>query len=141
MQLKPDFADWLDQLLEPAVEDRLASAQDAIDALKAPPRRAQSTSITPPKAKALQRKPMGSKVNLQRTRTHLNIDIPPLAYGEKLWGLAVLLCFGMGLFLCGLRVRLRLALLLSFPYFPFRFGLLVLVWRERPSLGWLDERT
>nr|WP_236619007.1 serine/threonine-protein kinase [Acaryochloris sp. CCMEE 5410] len=121
VQLKPDFADWLDHLLEPAVEDRLASAQDAIDALKAPPRRAQPASLTPPKAKALQRKPMGSKVKLQRTRTHLTVDIPPIGLRGETLGIGCFALFWNGFIFVWTAGALAAGAPFLFPLFSIPF--------------------
>lgn len=93
VQLEPDFADWLDQLLEPAVEDRFTSAQEAIAALTAPPRRlSQRSSLAKPKSSALRRQPVGSKIKLQRTRSHLIVDIPPIGLRGETLGIG---CFAL----------------------------------------------
>jgi hypothetical protein len=81
IQLDPDFADWLDQMLEPAVEDRFASAQAARSALLTQPRAPLSTA--PPRT--LHRQPVGSKIRLHQTRSHLTVEIPPMGFrGETL---------------------------------------------------------
>ena len=93
VQLKPEFANWLDEILEPAVEDRLASAQAAIAALTAPPQRlTQQSSLTQSESKAIRRQPMGSKIKLQKTRSQLTIDIPPIGLRGETLGLG---CFAL----------------------------------------------
>jgi serine/threonine protein kinase len=68
------FKDWLEKMLEPAVEDRFQSAQDALQALEretAPS--APVTTYTP-----LTRPPSGCRVQIQRTPKKLAIYIPPV---------------------------------------------------------------
>ncbi|MBD2106291.1 serine/threonine-protein kinase [Nodosilinea sp. FACHB-13] len=66
------FANWLDQLLDPLVEDRFASAQVALAALTQP---------APPASPALRRlaprPPVGTRVQVQTSPTELSIYIPP----------------------------------------------------------------
>ncbi|MFQ4136622.1 serine/threonine protein kinase [Nodosilinea sp. PGN35] len=66
------FADWLDQLIDPLVEDRFASAQVALAALTAPasPARAYPRPLAP-------RPPTGTRVQVQKSPTTLSITMPP----------------------------------------------------------------
>ncbi len=67
------FKDWLEKMLEPAVEDRFQSAQSALQALvepTAPPSPAVTTTLTRP--------PRGCRVQIQRTPQKLGIYIPPI---------------------------------------------------------------
>lgn len=75
VHLEPAFADWLDQMLEPALEDRFVSAQDAMAGLTAPPQRVKPPAK--PRSQTPRRQPMGSKITLKRTETQLIVDIPP----------------------------------------------------------------
>ena len=75
-----DFANWLDGLLEPLIEDRLGSAQAASNALKRPqsrltqtPKLTHSTGALPiPRLK----KPVNSQIKLKRNNGHLQVYIP-----------------------------------------------------------------
>jgi Serine/threonine protein kinase len=70
------FKDWLEKMLEPAVEDRFQSAQSALQALEtAPPVETPPpvTTYTP-----LTRAPRGCRVQIQRTPKKLAIYIPPV---------------------------------------------------------------
>lgn len=98
IQLEPQFADWLDLMLEPAIEDRLDSAKAAIDVLPVL-RRVPPLSIAPPKAIAPPRQPMGSRVKLKRTRTHLVLEIPPAGLKFETVGLGCFALFWNGLIL------------------------------------------
>jgi len=71
------FADWLEGLLEPLLEDRFTSASRAFDALTRPApdqrlrsRRGQSGGI--------QQLPSDSKVQLSRSRRRLSLRLPPV---------------------------------------------------------------
>lgn len=68
LQLSPAFADWLDSMLEPAVEDRFPSAREALAALKQSPKQA---------GKLVAQKPAGSRIVLQRTAQRLDMEVPP----------------------------------------------------------------
>ncbi len=68
-----DFADWLEGLLEPALEDRFQSADVALDALTTPTAKIkendidQSGAITPP---------VDSPIQLKRDQDQLKVTIP-----------------------------------------------------------------
>ncbi|WP_299490145.1 serine/threonine-protein kinase [Acaryochloris sp. IP29b_bin.137] len=98
VQLQPDFADWLDHMLEPAVEDRLTSAQEALATLTQPsPTRPKSLSQR--KKEVLRHQPKGSKIQLQRTPSQLMVDIPPSGLRGKTLGIGLfaLFCEGIAL--------------------------------------------
>jgi hypothetical protein len=87
------FADWLDQLVDPLVEDRFASAQMALTVLTQPERweRSPARSLRPP---------VGTRVRVQKSPTVLTIATPMaslrseslgLGIGGLLWTLFVML--------------------------------------------------
>lgn len=97
VQLQPDFANWLDHLLEPAVEDRLQSAQEALAELTQPsPKSARPQSLSQRKSEALRHQPKGSKVQLQRTPSQLTVDIPPSGLRGKTLGIGLFALFCEG---------------------------------------------
>lgn len=97
VQLPPAFADWLDHLLEPAVEDRLHSAQEALAELTQPSLiPAHPKPLSKRKAEALRHQPKGSKVQLQRTPSQLTIDIPPSGLRGKTLGIGLFALFCEG---------------------------------------------
>jgi serine/threonine protein kinase len=63
---------WLGKLTEPLVSDRLSSAHQALEALE------HRQTLSPP---TTSRPPMGSKIRLNQSASHLQIDIP--RYGWK----------------------------------------------------------
>ena len=67
------FKDWLERMLEPAVEDRFQSAQSALHALEGQTAPLPTTTYTP-----LTRPPRGCRVIIQRTPRKLAIYIPPV---------------------------------------------------------------
>jgi serine/threonine protein kinase len=68
VQISPEFANWLEQMLEPAIEDRFPSAQAARSALPKKPE--YSNRLIPPR-------PSSSWILLYKTAEHLLIHIPP----------------------------------------------------------------
>ncbi len=94
LQLSPAFANWLDRMLEPVVEDRFATAWIALESLQ---NRVMPDSLAPDLtcdlakdcagitsgqragqlAGARRRKPAGSLVCIDRSPDHFAIDIPP----------------------------------------------------------------
>ncbi|MGB3310954.1 MAG: serine/threonine-protein kinase [Nodosilinea sp.] len=79
------FADWIDQLIDPLVEDRFASAQIALTALTQP---APPVPADPPRTLALP--PVGTRVQIQKSPTELIIDIPPPGLRSYTVGLIVI---------------------------------------------------
>ncbi|WP_017297116.1 serine/threonine protein kinase [Nodosilinea nodulosa] len=73
ISVSKSFADWLDQLLDPLVEDRFASAQVALAALTQP---APLVPADSPRPLTL-RPPAGTRVQVQKSPGELIIDIPP----------------------------------------------------------------
>jgi hypothetical protein len=129
VSVSPGFADWLDKLLDPLVEDRFASAQQALSALLQP------TSINSgTDAKSLARPaPAGTRVELQKSPMELSLAIPPMGLrgetltlilfalfwdgGVLLWTLAALsggaplvfVLFAMPFWLMGLAMLVKIA--------------------------------
>ncbi|WP_238549018.1 serine/threonine protein kinase [Acaryochloris marina] len=99
VHLEPAFADWLDQMLEPALEDRFVSARDAMDGLTAPPRRVKPPAK--PRSRTPRRQPRGSKVTLKRTETQLIVDIPPTGLRVQTLGMGCFVVFWNGGVLAG----------------------------------------
>lgn len=69
IQVSAALADWLETMVEPALEDRFASAEEALRALRGEYR--SSPGITK------LRQPAGSRIYLKRTPSKLIVDIPP----------------------------------------------------------------
>ncbi|PSN77310.1 serine/threonine protein kinase [filamentous cyanobacterium CCP4] len=86
------FADWLDQLIDPLVEDRFASAQVALTALTQPAPLATATKPRP----LAPRPPAGTRVQVQRSPTQLSIDIPPPGLRGETVGIGVFGLFWNG---------------------------------------------
>ena len=69
VNISADLADWLDKMLEPAVDDRFTSAKEALAVLQG-----KREIINP--ANLSQRQPAGSKIRLQKTAYKLIVKIP-----------------------------------------------------------------
>ncbi|NJL64714.1 MAG: protein kinase [Methylacidiphilales bacterium] len=72
-----EFADWLEWMTEPSLQERFTSAQIALDTIENPPQR---TSITQELNPALS-KPRGSRISLIKTADTLEIVLPPTGFG------------------------------------------------------------
>ncbi|MGK7925134.1 MAG: serine/threonine protein kinase [Spirulina sp.] len=103
--LKPHWVDWLEKMLEPTVEDRFASAREALAVFKGEQKF----------RKTLRRqKPRNSPISLQKSQAILKIDIPPVGFRSDrglLYGWIVLIWNGiLGLLVVGM---LALSLILN----------------------------
>ncbi len=70
VKLTPEFADWLETMLEPVIEDRFKSADEALAVLEAKQER-----IVPRSPGNLQ--PAGSRVVIQKNPNTLKVKVPP----------------------------------------------------------------
>ncbi|GET43945.1 serine/threonine protein kinase [Microseira wollei] len=70
LRVDKKFANWLERMIEPEIENRFDSAQEALAVLQNE-RAAKSKSLTP-------RKPKHSPIILTRTEERLLIEIPPV---------------------------------------------------------------
>jgi hypothetical protein len=118
VEISPEFADWLERMLEPAVEDRFGSAQAAMIALQDGKRAIahQQKAIAPPPEPVpfVHKQPKGSRIRLKKTNQHLQVHIPRKQLKRVRLSIA-LAVLGITLITIGL-----LALLL--PWFGFLFG-------------------
>ncbi|MDB9438324.1 serine/threonine-protein kinase [Dolichospermum lemmermannii CS-548] len=74
--ISPSFAKWLEQITEPSLEKRFATATQALTDLEHP----EETNI-----KALTvRKPVGSKIQLTKNEDTLEIIIPPVGFQSSM---------------------------------------------------------
>lgn len=96
VQLQPEFATWLDHLIEPAVEDRLNSAEEALAELTQPPP-TRPKALSKRKAEALRHQPKGSKIRLHKTPSQLVVDIPPSGLRGKALGIGLFALFCEGI--------------------------------------------
>ncbi|MBE7382709.1 MAG: serine/threonine protein kinase [Leptolyngbya sp. SIO1E4] len=94
------FADWLDALLEPLVEDRFDSAKDAIAALTNPTLASPRSAAQPRRSlPQVHKKPAGSRVQLTRRRQHLSLKVPPVGFRGEAVGIAIFAFFWNGFIL------------------------------------------
>lgn len=70
VNISPEFADWLENLLEPVIEDRFTSATEALALLQGKRER-----IVPRSPGNLQ--PVGSRVVIEKTPRQLQVKVPP----------------------------------------------------------------
>ncbi|MEA5470429.1 serine/threonine-protein kinase [Spirulina sp. 06S082] len=80
LSLSPNFADWLEKMVEPASEDRFLSAGEALQALQ------QKSPLAVTKKAQLRtsyqfrriRKPLNTRVIVKRSDRNLSVTIPPI---------------------------------------------------------------
>lgn len=78
VNLSPAFADWLKWMTEPSLDRRLASAQDALQALEHPPQKVASLVVS---------KPYGSKIKLTKNANSLEILMPRKGFSREVGSL------------------------------------------------------
>lgn len=79
VSISPEFADWLEKMIEPAIEERFHSAKDALSALRGE----QPRGINP--EKMFKRSPQ-SRITLIDTKRWLFINIYPARFPSKIKG-------------------------------------------------------
>ncbi|MCL1474156.1 serine/threonine protein kinase [Argonema antarcticum] len=70
VEISPQFADWLETMLEPIPEDRFSSAKDALANLRG----------EHPSTIQKRRQPAGSRIGLKNTLGRLVVEIPPAGW-------------------------------------------------------------
>lgn len=130
VQISPEFADWLEKMLEPAAEDRFKSVAEALKGLQTR-RSLPNLSKRPDKKQPLStgRQPKGSCIVLNKTSKRLVVKIPPMGWqteGIQNNTLIGVIFFGAAsLFACGfipiyIRTGQLLSLILTLLFFcPF----------------------
>jgi hypothetical protein len=78
VNLSPHIIDWLKWMTEISVDLRLKSAKQALEALEQSNLRERSLAIASLQPQAIATKPIGSRVQVTKTREMLEILIPPL---------------------------------------------------------------
>ena len=86
--LSPSLSNWLRWMTQPSVDQRLASAHKALQALSKP----QQKTKAPLDALLVVNKPTGSKVSLNKDVNFLEILIPPVGFSP---GILFLCCFAI----------------------------------------------
>jgi hypothetical protein len=114
VQISPTFADWLETMLEPVVEDRFQSAREALNALNRP---TLPAAIPQTSAGLVRHKPKGSRVRLSRTGERLVVEIPPAGWGAAL-GLGMFALFWNGFLVIWTSGALAGAIQTGFWLFP-----------------------
>lgn len=117
------FADWLEQLVDPLVEDRFASAQAALAALRRP-----TSLVALPPRPLVPQPPAGTRVQVHRSAAELVITIPLPGLRFKTAQLTTLSLFWNGVVLLILILLIleeeELGLLLVAPFGILGFGLI-----------------
>ena len=77
VNISAEFADWLEKMLEPALEDRLTSAKEALKALLLPKFEGRNLPVLAPKNPP----PEGSRITVEMKGDRAVIKFPPLGFG------------------------------------------------------------
>ncbi|MCT7984190.1 serine/threonine protein kinase [Laspinema sp. A4] len=124
VKITPEFADWLDNLLEPVIEDRFKSAAEALAELQGKRER-----IAPRSPGNLQ--PAGSRVVLQKDQSRIKISIPGDGFKYEhiiLWVFVLIIFKILGHFIL-ISFRTSLIGIIGLPFFLIIiFGLISLFW-------------
>lgn len=80
VQISPQFANWLEKILEPMFEDRFQSAAQALNALQ---NNSEIISSPDSSIQSVHKKPKGSRVKIQKTSKSLVVDIPPAGFRSQ----------------------------------------------------------
>lgn len=136
VQISNEFADWLEQMLEPTVEDRFKSASEALKALRG--ERLMSRSTSPihqqqPLPGRLPRRwqPRGSCIALHKTQRRLIVNIPPTGLRLETLGATGFALFWNGFVFCWTATVIWMKAGIFFLLFSIPFWLvgLGLIWR------------
>ena len=87
VSISPQFANWLDKMIEPAIEDRFSSARQSLNFLQngtSPSFEGRIRDIKSDRliAKRLRGKPPGSRIKIKKTDSWLEIYIPPAGWSS-----------------------------------------------------------
>ncbi|MEL6441642.1 MAG: serine/threonine-protein kinase [Cyanobacteria bacterium J06621_8] len=112
LKIEPQFADWLDTILEPALEDRFSSTNEALSKL--------NQRYTPAIIKPL----AGSSIQINKQADKLLIKVPPQ---KRLGKIAIKAA-----------LELMLSLVIAFPFLSFAINLLsFILFNSNGNLFWL----
>ncbi|PSB59096.1 serine/threonine protein kinase [Chamaesiphon polymorphus] len=118
LKLPPKFADWLDRMLEPTVEQRFTTAAEALAVLQG------MQKLPPPVANNRPRKPKDSPIRLIADETTLTINIPAVKFrttgSQQLCSIAAISNFILA-------IAIYLILTASFSIEPLRLSVFIIV--------------
>ncbi|PZV16001.1 MAG: serine/threonine protein kinase [Pseudanabaena sp.] len=139
VNISTHFADWLDKMIEPAIEDRFSSAKQSLNALQNPIlpslesrinaleiRRSLGLTSDLTTSKYQYPKPLGSRIEIKKTDSSLKVYIPPGGLrgdGISLLSFAV---FWNGFLIVWTSLALRagfFAMLFSIPFWVVGIGM------------------
>ncbi|MGK7878422.1 MAG: hypothetical protein AB4426_35505 [Xenococcaceae cyanobacterium] len=113
VQISPHFADWLEKMLEPTVEDRFQTASAAMKAL----RNENLSNLV------FVKKPAGSRIVLRKSHRNLVVEIPPAGLRVETLFLAVFALFWNGFVFFWTALAIGTGAPLFFPLFSIPFWL------------------
>lgn len=121
LQLSEPFADWLETMVEPAIEDRFQSAAAALQALQQPAIAPRPLVPVAPAPVALT-KPAGTRVIVKRNPTRLEVTIPPAGLFHPMsMGLMIFAIFWNGFIFFWTMSAIAMRAPIFFPLFSIPF--------------------
>jgi eukaryotic-like serine/threonine-protein kinase len=112
IQLSKAFANWLEKLIEPAIDDRFPSAEAALAVLQG---RESLEHFINPKP----RRPRNSGITLTQTEEQFVVEIPPVGFNSTTMAIALLLLVSNGFLLQTARFMLESSKINFLPGFFF----------------------
>jgi len=101
LHISPPFADCLEKMLEPAIEDRCQSATEAIALLSKKEIEKSDRLSTTPSQGIFYRQPTGSKIKVQKTQTEMILEVPPGSWRGEDSNAITWMLFGIILLISG----------------------------------------
>ena len=133
VNVSPQFADWLDKMIEPAIEDRFSSARIALkvlqnflqsEVLSSIESRIRGIESDRQSSKRLP-KPLGSQIEIKRTYSSLEVSIPPIGWRSAGVSILFFAVFWNGFlfFWTSLALRAGIFALFSIPFWIIGIGI------------------
>ncbi|MBD2177306.1 serine/threonine protein kinase [Pseudanabaena sp. FACHB-1998] len=135
VNISAHFADWIDHMIEPAIEDRFSNARQALNALRKEAissldRRIREIEVklslagNPTPVKRRYEKPLGSRIDLKKNDHSLEINIPPSYWRGDGIGILLFAIFWNGFLLMwtSLASRVGVFSLFSIPFWLVGVG-------------------
>lgn len=132
------FANWLDKMIEPALEDRFSSARQALRVLQTPEISSESRlsdryiqSLLLPNDYSNQHrsnryisKPLGSRIDLKKTETMFHLEIPSAGFSSEGMSLLIfaIMWNGFLIFWTAMALRAGIFALFSIPFWIVGVG-------------------
>ncbi|MGB6168128.1 MAG: serine/threonine-protein kinase, partial [Geitlerinemataceae cyanobacterium] len=134
VSIAPEFANWLEKMLEPAIEDRYTSANEALDVLRHRGQLANSATVFPTR-----QPPKGSHIQLKRDDRSLSVQLSSIHH-KSIYQWQLLLCVSFPCFLLGLAAIPNFWICAAF-FLPIWIAIVKVAAMNEPRAIELDAQT